>query len=126
MTCPRCSGVMETVSVGLVAVDRCTSCGGLWFDMNEDEWLKRSGAAAVVDTRATEQGSHRDDRTPIQCPRCHTRMMRMVDPGHPDVTYESCAICYGSFFDAGEFREVAGSGGGLLNAFRRWLTGGAA
>jgi Zn-finger nucleic acid-binding protein len=125
MTCPKCSGVMETVSVGLVAVDRCTSCGGLWLDMNEDEWLKRSGAAETVDTGATH-GQHRDDRSPIQCPRCHARMMRMVDPGRAGVTYESCAICYGSFFDAGEFREVAGSTGGPLGAFRRWLTGGAA
>lgn len=126
MTCPRCSGVMEVVNVGLVVVDRCTSCGGLWFDMNEDEWLKRSGSAAMVDTAAPAQSAgSQGAQSPVQCPRCHTRMMRMVDPGHPDVSYESCAICYGNFFDAGEFREVAG-GGGVLGAFRRWLTGGTA
>jgi hypothetical protein len=94
--------------------------------MNEDEWLKRSGAAAAIDTHAPDQVRARDDRKPVECPRCHTRMMRMVDPGHPDVSYESCAICYGSFFDAGEFREVAEAGGGLLGAFKRWVTGGAA
>jgi len=119
MTCPKCSTAMKAVAVGTVIVDRCASCGGLWFDMNEDERLKRAGAAALVDT---VEGSRelRDRKGTIQCPRCHTRMMRMVDPGHPDISYESCTICYGNFFDAGEFREVAS--GGALDGFWRWLS----
>ena len=31
---------MTPVKVGIVEVDRCTSCGGLWFDSLEEEWLK--------------------------------------------------------------------------------------
>jgi Zn-finger nucleic acid-binding protein len=108
---------MERIAIELVEVDRCRSCGGLWLDNNEDERLKRAGAAAIADTADPAVG--RRDQGTIDCPRCHTRMMRMVDPGRPNVTYESCAICYGNFFDAGEFREVAESG--ALDTFRQWL-----
>ena len=121
MTCPKCLAAMEPVEVGLVVVDRCTACGGLWFDNNEDERLKRARASAVVDTAAPSIDRRSQPGT-IECPRCHTRMMRMVDPGHPEVSYESCTICYGNFFDAGEFREVAT--GGVLDGFRQWLSGG--
>ena len=120
MTCPKCSQPMEPVTVGVLVVDRCTSCGGLWFDMNEDEHLKRAGAASVVDTGEPPKGP-REEQAVIECPRCHTRMMRMVDPGRPSVKYESCAICYGNFFDAGEFREISSSG--VLDGFRRWFSG---
>ena len=32
-------------------------------------------------------------------------MIAMADHGHPNVHYHSCTICYGLFFNAGEFRE---------------------
>jgi len=35
MQCPKCSGEMELVSYDQVEVDRCTSCGGLWFQPEE-------------------------------------------------------------------------------------------
>jgi Zn-finger nucleic acid-binding protein len=31
---------MAAVKVGIVEVDRCTSCGGMWFDSLEEEWLE--------------------------------------------------------------------------------------
>jgi hypothetical protein len=29
----------------------------------------------------------------------------MVDPAQPDIWFESCPVCHGTFFDAGEFRD---------------------
>ena len=43
MNCPKCQSAMAPVKVGIVEVDRCTSCGGMWFDSLEEEWLKTPG-----------------------------------------------------------------------------------
>ena len=32
-------------------------------------------------------------------------MLRMVDARQPHIRYESCQICFGVFFGAGEFRD---------------------
>jgi len=35
MKCPKCSGEMAIVSYDKIKVDRCISCGGLWFQPDE-------------------------------------------------------------------------------------------
>ena len=32
-------------------------------------------------------------------------MIKMVDQRQPHIWYKSCSLCYGVFFDAGEFRD---------------------
>jgi len=32
-------------------------------------------------------------------------MIRMVDHQQPHMLFESCPVCYGVFYDAGEFRD---------------------
>jgi Zn-finger nucleic acid-binding protein len=32
-------------------------------------------------------------------------MIRMVDHQQPHIHFESCTLCHGVFFDAGEFRD---------------------
>lgn len=120
MTCPKCAAAMERVQVGIVEVDRCTGCHGLWFDSMEEERLEAAGAAAAVDIGAGDEG--RPDATRIDCPRCHTRMIRMVDVEQPDIAFESCKFCYGRFLDPGEFRQLAGGGVDLL--LERWRLAG--
>jgi Zn-finger nucleic acid-binding protein len=34
-------------------------------------------------------------------------MVRMVDPDQTHIWYERCSSCRGSFFDAGEFRDLS-------------------
>ena len=106
---------MTAVQVGPVEVDRCGSCGGMWFDAFEDEAIKRAGAVKQVDTAPSAAA---DSGKKAACPRCNTPMVRMVDREQPHIWYESCSVCHGKFFDAGEFRDVAEKN--LLDLFRRW------
>ncbi len=32
-------------------------------------------------------------------------MIQMVGVGRPHIGYEACTVCYGMFFDAGEFKD---------------------
>jgi Zn-finger nucleic acid-binding protein len=104
ITCPKCNAPMEKVTFQNIEVDRCTSCRGLWFDMLEREHLDALNGAASVDVGP----AHKEDRDKvvrINCPVCHGPMIRMVDLQNRDVWYESCPVCYGVFYDAGEFRQ---------------------
>jgi uncharacterized protein len=42
MRCPKCGSGMDEVSMESVKVDRCTSCGGIYFDKGELELVTRS------------------------------------------------------------------------------------
>ncbi len=106
MTCPKCQGAMETIVYEGVEVDRCRSCQGIWFDAGESDWLRHEDAAAVIDTGDPAAGMKTNEIDRYRCPRCDGGMLRRVDPKHPQIRYEECTSCRGSFFDAGEFAEL--------------------
>lgn len=107
MRCPKCESPMETVNVNNVEVDRCSCCNGLWFDAAESEMLRTKKAAAKIDIGDEAQGEHTNPIDRYNCARCSGPMVRMVDARQPHIWYEKCASCGGSFFDAGEFRDLA-------------------
>jgi Zn-finger nucleic acid-binding protein len=111
---------MERVVYEGVEVDRCTQCQGLWFDCREDDKLRSRRAARALDVGNPATGRQYDQMRAVQCPRCTTRMVRVTDPQHVKLHYESCPVCFGAFFDAGEFREHT-SAGPLLERLRRLL-----
>ena len=114
LQCPKCSGAMEAIVFHDIQVDRCTACQGLWFDALEKEHLDTMRGSESIDIGAAAPAAG-----PIKtliCPVCHTQMIKMVDHRHPDVHYESCSVCFGLFFDSGEFRHHKESS--ILGRFR--------
>ncbi len=108
MACPKCNSTMEKVSFQDVEVDRCKSCGGLWFDILEHEDLKKlRGADRAVDTGDPQKGEEMDRIRRVDCPKCHTSMLNIHVPDQPHIVYEQCTICDGVFMDAGEFRDFS-------------------
>ena len=107
MQCPKCQAEMERVVVDSHEIDRCSSCRGLWFDLQEHEELKSH--AAKVDTGDATLGRLQNAIDRICCPVCPSGqpMIRMVDSRQPHIWFESCTVCYGRFYDAGEFRDFA-------------------
>ena len=107
MKCPKCDGVLQLVIQDNIEVDRCDQCGGLWFDMLEvDRLQKAKGSASAIDTGDPDAGAQQNQQGKIECPRCHTQMIRMVDLRQHHIWYESCPVCYGKWFDAGEFKDL--------------------
>ena len=107
MKCPKCGGELRPIVQDSIEVDRCEQCGGLWFDRREaDRLLKVRGSAEAVDTGNANLGEQQNEIGKIECPRCHTQMIRMVDLEQHHIWYESCTVCYGKWFDAGEFRDL--------------------
>jgi Zn-finger nucleic acid-binding protein len=96
---------MEKVEYHSIVVDRCTQCKGIWFDMLEAEILKEIDGSEQIDIGSRTDGAIFNEVENIKCPKCNTVMGKMVDNDQPHIWYESCDICYGIFFDAGEFRD---------------------
>lgn len=107
MRCPKCRADMQPVKHEGVEVDRCGSCRGLWFDAGEIEALADAQAAVAVDIGDARVGKRLNSVDDYRCPRCGGTMARRVDPQQQHIWYESCTACDGSFFDAGEFRDLA-------------------
>jgi len=94
---------MSTVTFAGIEVDRCRGCGGLWFDLLEDEDLRTQPGAEAIDTGDPVVGARYDQVGLIRCPVDDQLMVRVVDKAKPDLWLESCPLCHGVFFDAGEF-----------------------
>jgi Zn-finger nucleic acid-binding protein len=105
MNCPKCDNDMETVVCEEIEVDRCVNCRGIWFDMLEAEHLKRIEGSEAIDVGDPTLGKSLNEIDRIQCPKCNEPMLRMVDRTQPHIWYESCPLCYGLYFDAGEFAD---------------------
>lgn len=106
MFCPKCHGKFEHVQTPLGVIERCQSCGGLWFDVLEHADLK--AIAKSIDTGDKELGELYNEKKDIQCPVCvNTNMLNMVDSSQTHIQFESCPSCHGRFYDAGEFADFA-------------------
>jgi len=120
MRCPKCYSVMEQVRYHGIEVDRCRACSGIWFDAGEMEVLNNRQAAAAIDTGSADEGKVFNVIDQYRCPRCGGAMERRVDPRQRHIWYETCMDCAGSFFDAGEFRDLAQLT--ISDFFKRWVT----
>jgi len=96
---------MEQVVFEEIEVDRCSNCQGVWFDALEAEKLKKLKGSECIDTGDPGKGKEQNLINKINCPKCTTPMIRMIDHSAPDIHFEACTVCYGLFFDAGEFKE---------------------
>lgn len=105
--CPKCHVDMEQIRYEDVEIDRCGDCGGIWFDAGEIERLKSHRAAHAIDTGDAATGRARNTIDRYPCPRCSGSMVRMIDPIQHHIWFETCSICGGSYFDAGEFRDLS-------------------
>lgn len=105
--CPKCRADMEQINYDGVEIDRCKYCKGIWFDPGESELLRHKSAAVAIDTGDAAIGRRSNKIENYRCLRCSGEMLRVVDPEQKHIWYEVCDSCGGSFFDAGEFTDLA-------------------
>jgi Zn-finger nucleic acid-binding protein len=105
MKCPKCKAPMELVRFEPIEVDRCTACKGIFFDATEAEALKKLRGSEAIDVGDAAVGKAQNENDRIRCPRDTVQMIRIVDPKQPHLWLETCPVCSGTFFDAGELRD---------------------
>ncbi len=86
----------------------------------ELELLRTREAAAAIDTGRASDGKRYNAIDEYRCPRCGGDMTQCVDPTQRHIWYETCVECGGSFFDAGEFRDLSSLT--ISDLFKRWTS----
>lgn len=108
MQCPKCNGEMQEHTTatlkGEVTIDRCTQCGGMWFDEGEAEILRDDWMSDFLDSGDPKVGKEQNLNTDVNCPRCGKKMETVHDPDQHHIQYEVCED-HGMFMDAGEFTD---------------------
>ncbi|HEY9872642.1 MAG TPA: zf-TFIIB domain-containing protein [Candidatus Obscuribacterales bacterium] len=114
--CPKCQGSLEQIVYAGIEVDRCTECKGIWFDSLEAQELRKVEGSESIDIGESATGSKLNEKGDINCPKCVTKLTKMVDLKQSHIWYEKCPVCYGTWFDAGEFKDLKEEG--VLEVFR--------
>jgi Zn-finger nucleic acid-binding protein len=108
MTCPRCGSALASTTLGPVAYDRCTGCGGGVVPL-------RSLEAALASLAPTEPpGGWDAPMTPVPdpggslaCPLCARPMGQGGYMEQPLVRIDRCVSCMLLFADVGELEAMA-------------------
>lgn len=106
MKCPKCIGELDQDNFQGIEFSRCDACEGLWFDLLVKEDLLALEGSEKIDMGSEVQGKMYQDIREIDCPKCHQRMVSMIDKDQFHIKYECCQNCFGTFFDASEFRDL--------------------
>lgn len=106
MNCPKCKNVsLSEFKVEDIAVDRCSSCSGLWFDASELGPLLIEDAQTVAALRKGAAVEQADDQRG-RCPRDGVVMLRIYSSIDRTVILDACAECHGFWLDGGEFEKL--------------------
>jgi Zn-finger nucleic acid-binding protein len=102
--CPRCRKTLETVPAQWVAIDRCDSCRGEFYDRGEVEGVLKLDDRGVrwlgenVEPRRAGSGPE----TPLECPGCRAAMRAFLIPAAETLVIDICPKCRGTWLDGGE------------------------
>ena len=107
MDCPKCSNTMNELEGFSYSAAKCSGCSGIWFRDSGHKIAKDLAHAKQIDESVTNASSAYNLVRDIDCPECESAMIKMVDPTQLNIEIESCADCYGVFFDAGEFTDFS-------------------
>tara|TARA_B100000965_G_scaffold28388_1_gene21019 strand:+ start:704 stop:1060 length:357 start_codon:yes stop_codon:yes gene_type:complete len=105
--CPKCDppAELESVVVHEVEVDRCSSCGGIWFDRSELGRLielEEQDLAPLLAGKPNEGANQRHGA----CPREGQELIRVGAARSRDVIVDFCWKCQGVWLDAGELERL--------------------
>jgi len=104
--CPKCGARMQPVDCDGTVVDRCPTCGGMFFDLDEEEHIRRNKELVKkLDTHPPSPDA--DAKVKIDCPRDGEPMVHVHDVQQHHVGYETCPACGGVYLDAGELKNLS-------------------
>lgn len=110
MKCPKCHTESFAVfSVQGVAVDRCSSCHGIWFDEQELAQLLTEDARQLSPLREGSEKTELDAKRG-NCPRDDSSLLRVYSAVNRSVVVDACLQCRGIWLDGGEFEKLLSSG----------------
>ncbi|WP_457745668.1 zf-TFIIB domain-containing protein [Sulfurimonas sp.] len=112
--CPVCKIDLKTIDIGEKLpfyIERCDSCYGIFFDLNELEELIEISVKGITSVdfvklfQITENPRYVDIITYRKCPVCKKTMNRKNFMGQSGVITDVC-LEHGVWLDSGELRQI--------------------
>jgi Zn-finger nucleic acid-binding protein len=108
--CPSCKKTMEIVNVEGLDIDRCPSCGGLFFDNFEIQKVEKKLAIKsheLLENDAKREFRNRPESPKLPCPKCEgIIMLRKSRSTRAVAAIEVCGKCGGIWAEAGVLSEI--------------------
>ncbi|MGB7876344.1 MAG: zf-TFIIB domain-containing protein [Anaerolineales bacterium] len=105
MKCPKCESILvKKFYKGMMEVDSCPNCRGMWLDSDELDRLED-----VTFDQDEYKGSllHRETETSFLCPHCETKLQEFQYRLY-SLKLDTCQNRHGFWLDAGEDVRVMG------------------
>lgn len=121
MKCPSCKKELsEKIKISDVEIERCSACGGLWFEKDELRLAKDKKApeAKWIDIEIKDESINWlnfnlwKDKTKFKLKKdikfCPVDEVPLYQIGYGDapVEIDVCGICLGIWLDKGEFKKI--------------------
>ena len=110
-TCPRCQESLSTTSMGIVEIETCCGCGGMWLDVNELEIVVEK-AQSMLNCR--ELPDLKDIAAPLEediemkCPKCiDTSLRAFIYAFDSGIELDKCPLCKGLWLDKSELELLS-------------------
>lgn len=105
MKCPKCLKIdCEKINADGVVVDRCKSCGGIWFDGGELYSLVEKGKYYAEFFREPIEITANSIELPLKCPKCGVAMKKVKKL---NIIIDVCPDCKSVWTDKGEFSQIS-------------------
>lgn len=90
-----------------IAVNRCNSCHGIWFDSARMLFALKeiAGSDVQLDIGDPVRGQEMNRTQNARRPKCRIPFVKFTFPEQPHIHLEKCSSCGGIFADAGEFSD---------------------
>ena len=98
-SCPECSGKMSLLHIGEIEIDYCTSCEGIWFDL--DELKECTGKEKDVPS-----DNLRGRNSRYCCPVCHAGMKEFVFQNPHNLLVDQCPFGHGVYLEKDELQRA--------------------
>jgi Zn-finger nucleic acid-binding protein len=103
MECPKCgAALVKKYYKGMLEVDYCPNCRGMWLDYNE---LDRLEDVAFDEDDYKGSLIHRESEVNCKCPVCSRHLLEFQYRLY-DLKLDACPEKHGFWLDAGEDERV--------------------
>ena len=103
MECPKCAfALVRKYYKGMLEVDMCPSCRGMWLDFDE---LDKLEDVAFDDDKHKGSLIHYEKQIPAKCPVCENNLSEFQYRLY-DLKLDYCPEKHGFWLDAGEDERV--------------------
>ena len=102
MKCPKCGSPLTTQTYLGIEVDQCTSCKGMWLDLEELDQLEDEAYAVDNLKGSLVYSSHKTDHP---CPHCGSPLTEFEYRG-TNLKLDYCENQHGFWLDFGEAERV--------------------